>query len=60
MAIGDVIITSLGDIVALVVNFVVRLFGLPEIQSQKIVFFVQYLLGILLATALIYITFKYS
>lgn len=60
MSIGDVILASIGDFVALIVNFVVRLFGLPEIQAQKIVFFVEYLFGLVLVAGLVYITFKFS
>lgn len=60
MSIGDVVLASVGDYAALIVNFVVRLFDLPEIHAKKVVFFVEYLFVLMLVSGLVYITFKYS
>lgn len=60
MAIEDLVVTTISDLVALAVNVIVRLFGFTEENAQKMVNLIGYVLYFLLVVGLFYITFKYS
>lgn len=60
MAIENILVTFIGDFIALVVNVFLRLFGVPEIKAQKITENLVLIMFAILIFSLIYITFKYS
>ena len=60
MAIENLLVTFIGDFIALVVNVFLRLFGMSEIKAQKITENLAIIVIGILIFCLIYVTFKYS
>jgi hypothetical protein len=60
MAIENLLVTFIGDFIALVVNVFLRLFGVSEIKAQKITENLAFIVVGILIFCLIYVTFKYS
>ena len=60
MAIENLLVTFIGDFIALVVNIFLRLFGVSEIKAQKITENLAFIVVGILIFCLIYVTFKYS
>ena len=59
MAIEDLIV-PIGEAIGMLVNAVLRGFGIAEIKADKIVNFIAYSFLALLILGLLYVTFKYS
>ena len=60
MAIEDAIFYAITGAIELVVNVLMRLFGFSEVESEKIVGYIGWLLALIFVSFLLWLTLKYS